>query len=190
MAQRLPKEDRIQDISDTLEVFEAVQRRKSIRSYEPTPIPKDVMERIMESARISPSASNKQPWHFIIVTDAEKKKTLSKGTFAKFVHEAPVVIVACGDKNASTNWCTIDTTIATQTMVLTATAEGLGTCWIGSFDEVSVKKLLEIPDHLRVVALLPIGYPKDKLDLVRVVMKGRKSLKEIVSGEKFGGKYP
>ncbi len=176
-----------------MEVFEAVQTRISVRSYEPKPVPAEVMGRVLESARLSPSASNKQPWHFIVVTAAEAKKALSAGMFAKFLHEAPAIIVACGDEKASPKWYAVDTTIATQTMVLTATAEGLGTCWIGSFDEASVKKLLGIPDGLRVVALLPIGYPKDKsLDLSKVVnlVKGRKSLKEIVSGEKYGGKYP
>jgi len=171
-----------------MDVFEAVQKRKSVRAYEPTPIPEDVMNRVLESARLSPSAANRQPWHFILVTDPEKKKALSKGTYAKFVQEAPTVIVACGDAKSSPNWYTVDTTIATQTMVLTATAEGLGTCWIGSFDEADVKKTLAIPDHMRVIALLPIGYPREKLDLVKAInsIKGRKSLKEIVSREKFG----
>ena len=171
-----------------MEVFEAVQKRRSVRAYEPTPIPEDIMGRVLESARLSPSASNRQPWHFIVVTDAEKKKALSKGMFAKFVQEAPAVIVACGDEKASSKWYAVDAVIATQTMVLTATAEGLGTCWIGSFDEADVKKQLGIPDHLRVVALLPIGYPREKLDLVKAIntITGRKSLKEIVSHEKYG----
>jgi nitroreductase len=171
-----------------LDVFEAVQRRKSVRAYEPTYIPEDIMNRVLESARLSPSAANRQPWHFILVTDPEKKSALSKGAFAKFLPEAPTIIVACADTKASANWCIVDTTIATQTMVLTATAEGLGTCWIGSFDEADVKKQLAIPEHLRVVALLPIGYPREKLDLLKAInsIKGRKSLKEIVSREKYG----
>ncbi len=176
-----------------MEVFEAVQKRSSVRAYESTSIPSEVMARVLESARLSPSASNRQPWHFIVVTDAEKKKALSKGIYAKFVHEAPAVIVACGDEKASSKWCVVDATIATQTMVLTATAEGLGTCWIGSFDEADIKKQLEIPSHLKVIALLPIGYPRDKPDLVKAiknVVKQRKSLDEIVSGEKYGEKYP
>jgi len=171
-----------------MEVFEAVQKRRSVRAYEPTPIPEDVMNRVLESARISPSAANRQPWHFILVTDPEKKKALAKGAFAKFLPEAPTIIVACGDEKASGKWCIVDTAIATQTMVLTATAEGLGTCWIGSFDEADVKKVLGIPENLRVVALLPIGYPREKLDLVKAInsIKGRKSLKDIISREKYG----
>jgi len=175
-----------------MDVYEAVQKRKSVRAYESTPIPKEVMERVMEAARVSPSASNRQPWHFIIVTDPEKRRALSKGLYAKFVHEAPTVIVACGDEKASPNWYAVDTAIAIQSMVLVATGEGLGTCWIGSFDEADVRKLLDIPDHLHIIALLPIGYPKDRLNLVSAInaLKGRKSLKEIASKEKYGAHYP
>ena len=174
-----------------MEVFEAVQKRKSVRAYDSKPIPKEIMERVLEAAVISPSASNRQPWHFIVVTDQEKRKGLSKGQYAKFVHEAPTVIVACGDEMLSSKWYAVDTTIALQSMVLVATGEGLGTCWIGSFDETDVKKLLDIPDNLRVIALLPIGYPRDKIDLTKalnLVMRKRKSLDEIVSQEKYGGK--
>ncbi|MCX6649229.1 MAG: nitroreductase family protein [Candidatus Bathyarchaeota archaeon] len=175
-----------------MEVYEAVQSRKSVRAYEPTPIPKETLNKVLEAARISTSANNRQPWHFILVTDPEKKKALSKGLFAKFVHEAPTVIVACGDEKAS-KWCAVDTAIAVQSMVLVATGEGLGTCWVGSFDEADVKKLLGIPDHLRVIALLPIGYPREKMDLTRALslaMGKRKALNEIVSQEKYGVNYP
>jgi nitroreductase len=171
-----------------MEVYEAVQKRKSVRAYESAPIPREVMDRVMEAAWISPSANNRQPWHFIIVTDPEKRRALSKGLYAKFVHEAPTVIVACGDEKASPKWYAVDTAIAIQSMVLVATGEGLGTCWVGSFDEGDVKKLLGIPDHLRVVALLPIGYPHDKIDLMRALnhaMRKRKALNEIVSQEKY-----
>ena len=174
-----------------MEVYEAVQKRKSVRAYEPTPIPKEIMNRVLEAAWVSPSANNSQPWHFIIVTDPEKRKALSQGLYAKFVHEAPTVLVACGDEKASPKWYAVDTAIALQNMVLVATGEGLGTCWVGSFDEDNVKKLLGIPDHLRVIALLPVGYPRDKIDLVRALnyaMKKRKSLNEIVSQEKYGTK--
>ena len=171
-----------------MDVFDAVQKRKSTRAYEPTPIPEDVMNRVLEAARLSPSAVNRQPWLFILVTDTEKKKALSKGAFAGFLQEAPTIIVCCGDEKASPRWYAVNTAIATQTMVLTATAEGLGTCWVGSFDEAEVKRLLEVPAHLRVVALLPIGYPREKLDLLKAInsIKGRKRIEEIVSREKYG----
>ena len=126
-----------------MDTFEAITKRKSVRAYEATPVPKETLEKILEAARLAPSAARVQPWHFIVVTEAEKRKELSKGMFAKFLAEAPMVIVACGDTKASPDWCYIDVAIAVENMVLAATNEGLGTCWIGSFDEGQVKKLLE-----------------------------------------------
>ncbi len=129
-----------------MDVFEAIQKRKSIRAYETTPVPEETVKKILEAARLAPSAVNFQPWHFIVVTGSEKRKDLSKGVFAKFLAETPVVIVACGDTKASPKWCSIDVAIAVENMVLAATAEGLGTCWVGSFDENQVKALLKIPE--------------------------------------------
>jgi len=172
-----------------MDVYEAIEKRKSIRNYEPTPVPKEKIEKILEAARLAPSASNLQPRHFIVVTDAEKRKALSGGMFAKFLRQSPVVIAACGDEKTSPKWYAIDVAIAVENMVLAATGEGLGTCWIGSFDESQVKAVLKIPSNLRVVVLLAVGYPSDKESLtskvLRIVRK-RKSLDEIVSVEEYG----
>jgi len=84
-----------------MDVFDAIQERRSIRAYQDTPVPREKLEKILEAARLAPSAGNVEPWHFIVVTDGEKRKLLSKGRYAKFCAEAPVVIVACGDKEAS-----------------------------------------------------------------------------------------
>lgn len=177
-----------------MEVFEAIQKRKSIRAYESTPIPEDKIKRILEAARLAPSAANIQPWHFIVVTDPEVRRKLAKGgRYAGFLAEAPVVIVGCGDRKASPKWYIVDTAIAMQNMVLTATAEGLGTCWVGSFNEEQVKKLLNIPDRFKVIALLAVGYPREKFDLTGKVLhliKRRKKLSEIASLEKFGNPFP
>ena len=134
-----------------MEVFEAIQKRHSVRSYLPDKIPSEKMAKILEAGRLAPSAGNIQPWHFIIFTDQQKRKKLSKGRYAKFLVESPIVLVGCGDKKASPNWYAVDTTIAMQNMVLTATSEGLATCWIGSFNERQVKKLLNIPERFRVI---------------------------------------
>ena len=173
-----------------MDVFEAIQKRKSIRAYDSKPVPKAVLEKILESARLAPSAGNLQPWHFLVVTDARKREKLAKGRmFAGFLEESPVVIVGCGDQKASPKWYTVDVTIAMQNMVLTATSEGLGTCWIGDFNESQVKKILKIPENLRVVALLALGYPREKRDLLAKIIKivrRKKLLKEIVSFEQYG----
>jgi nitroreductase len=174
-----------------MDVFEAIQKRKSNRNYETTKIPKETLEKLLEAARLSPSAKNIQPWHFIIVTDTEKRTVLSKGVFAKFLNDAPVVIVLCGDQKASPDWYVVDVALAGENMVLAATAEGLGTCWVGSFDEKNVKTLLGVPDNLRVVALLAVGYSVEKVSMANKILqlvRRRKSLGEIASWEMYGQK--
>jgi len=174
-----------------MEVFEAVQKRRSIRAYESTPVPKAVLEKILESARLAPSAGNVQPWHFIVVTDAGKRERLAESILVRFLKEAPVVIVGCGDQKASPKWFMVDVAIAMQNMVLTATSEGLGTCWIGIFNESKVKELLKIPERFRVIALLALGYPREKFDIqgkILHLMRRRKPLEKMVSYEEFGRK--
>jgi nitroreductase len=175
-----------------MNVFEAIEKRRSIRSYESTPVPEEKLEKILEAARLAPSASNVQPRHFIVVTDKERRDALAAGMFARFLKQAPVVIVACGDEKKSPKWYPIDVAIAVENMVLAATGEGLGTCWIGSFNENKVRDALRIPENLRVVVLLAVGYPSGKEGLgskvLRFVRK-RKSLDEIVSIEEYGNAY-
>ena len=175
-----------------MNVFEAIEKRRSIRSYESTPVPEEKLEKILEAARLAPSASNVQPRHFIVVTDKERRDALAAGMFARFLKQAPVVIVACGDEKKSPKWYPIDVAIAVENMVLAATGEDLGTCWIGSFNENNVRDALRIPENLRVVVLLAVGYPSGKEGLgskvLRFVRK-RKSLDEIVSIEEYGNAY-
>ena len=175
-----------------MNVFEAIEKRRSIRSYESTPVPEEKLEKILEAARLAPSASNVQPRHFIVVTDKERRDALAAGMFARFLKQSPVVIVACGDEKKSPKWYPIDVAIAVENMVLAATGEGLGTCWIGSFNENKVRDALRIPENLRVVVLLAVGYPSGKEGLgskvLRFVRK-RKSLDEIVSIEEYGNAY-
>ena len=173
---------------DLMEVFEAIQKRHSVRSYLADEVPRVKLEKILEAARLAPSAGNIQPWHFIVVTDQKKRKKLSKGKYAKFLMESPVVIVGCGNKKASPNWYTVDTTIAMQNMVLTATSEGLGTCWIGSFNENQVRKLLNIPEKFGIIALLALGYRREAMDLSSKVLhffRRRKKMEKITSLEEF-----
>jgi len=173
-----------------VEVFEAIRKRRSVRAYLPNCVPKDKLEKILEAGRLAPSAGNVQPWHFIVVMNVQKRKQFSEGgRFAKFLSESPVVIVGCGDKKASPKWYAVDTAIAMQNMVLAATGEGLGTCWVGSFNEEQVKKLLNIPEKFSVIALLAVGYPREKWDLAAKALhfvRRKKKLEKIVSLEKFG----
>jgi len=172
-----------------MDVFEAVRKRHSIRAYDSTLIPEEKLNKILEAARLAPSAGNIQPWHFIIVTNAEKRRRLAQARYAHFIKMAPVVIVGCGNQKASPDWYMVDVAIAMQNMVLTATSEGLGTCWIGSFDEEEVRAMLKIPENLKVVALLTLGYPRKRLDVMGKILhfiRRRKRLHKIVSFEEYG----
>ena len=171
------------------ELIKTIFARRSIRKYITKPIDKENIKTMLQAAMAAPSSSNRKPWHFIVVTDQQKRKKLSKGRYAKFLVESPVVLVGCGDKKASPNWYAVDTTIAMQNMVLTATSEGLGTCWIGSFSENQVKKLLSIPERFRVIALLALGYRRETVELASKVLhffRRRKKLEKITSLQEFG----
>jgi nitroreductase len=175
-----------------LDVFEATQERKSIRAYQDKPVPRAIIERILEAGRLAPSAQNIEPWHFIAVTDKEKRKALSKGVYAKFVASAPLVIVVCGDKKASSDWYAIDASLAAENMVLEAVSEGLGTCCVGSFNEAEVKTLLKVPVNFEVLVLLAVGYPQEKLDLSSKLLRlvrTRKVLSEVASEEEYGKRF-
>lgn len=173
-----------------MDVFEAIQTRRSIRSFLPDAIPIETLKRILEAGRLAPSANNRMPWNFIVVTDAEKRKAIAEsGVYGKFLVESPVVIVGCGDRKTASKWYAVDTTIALENMVIAATAEGVGSCWIGSFNEGTVRNLLKVPEDYSIVALLAMGYPKEDLDLRKLALKlirPRKGLEKVTSSEEFG----
>jgi len=172
-----------------MDVFEAIQERRSIRSYQDKPVPRELLEKILEAGRLAPSAKNSEPWHFITVTDAAKRKALSGGTWAKFLTQSPLVIVSCGDKKASPDWYAIDVALAVENMILTAVGEGLGTCCVGSFIEKDIKAALKIPEKFEVLVMLAVGYPSGKLDLsskLLNIVRTRKTLAEVASEEEFG----
>ena len=164
-----------------MELVETVLSRRSIRQYEQKDITKDALEMILEAGRMAPSAGNKQSWHFIVITNDEIKRELSKGVFSRFLKNAPVTIVGCAHKDRiAGRWSKISTTIALQNMVIAAWAQGIGSCWIGAFNEEKVRRLLEIPEKWNVVALIPFGYPS-KIPSP----KQKKALEKIMSFNKF-----
>ena len=172
-----------------MDVFEAIQERRSIRSYQNTSIPRELVEKILEAGRLAPSAKNFEPWHFIAVTETAKRKALSKGAWAKFLIQSPLVIVACGDKKASPEWYAIDVALAVENMILTAVSLGLGTCCVGSFNEKNIKSTLKIPEKFEIIVMLAVGYPANHIDLsskLLNIVRTRKSLSEVASEEEFG----
>ncbi|MDJ0763105.1 MAG: nitroreductase family protein [Myxococcota bacterium] len=168
-----------------MDVFEAIKTRKSVRRYLEKPVEQEKIDQIFEAARIAPSASNRQEWRFVIVKDRDMRSSIAAAAFnQKFVAKAPVVIVACADTDNHVMACgqlsyPIDVSIALDHISLTAVALGLGTCWIGAFDEAVVKSLLRIPNKIRVVELMTLGYPTDPLPGV----KSRLPLDAIVKYE-------
>lgn len=164
-----------------LSLVDVVLSRRSVRRYEKKEIPKDVLDKILEAGRQAPSAANKQPWHFIVLTDDKVKKELSKGLFNRFIKDSPVTIVGCAHKDLIVGrWSNISTTIALQNMVIAAWAMGVGSCWIGDFNEEKVKKLLGITAKWKVVALISFGYPAENPQ-----PRKKKPLEKIVSFNKF-----
>ena len=164
-----------------MSLLDVILNRRSIRRYENKEIPKDVLDKIVEAGRQSPSAANRQPYRFVIVTDSEIKKEL-KGLFSRFLKDAPVVIVGCANPKAllTGKWATVDTTIALENMALAAWSLGIGSCWIGSFNEEKAKELLKIPEDWKVVALVTFGYPAEQPK-----PRKKKSTKELFSLNQF-----
>ena len=165
-----------------MEMFEAIQQRRSIRRYDSRDVEEEKLFRILEAARLAPSANNRQEWRFVVVRDQKKRMRLIKAAANQtFVGEAPVVIACCSVEDDKVMRCghpayAIDLAIAIDHMTLAAADLGLGTCWIGSFYEEAVREILDIPDKVRVVELLTLGYAAEK-----PASRTRKNLNEIVS---------
>ena len=158
-------------------------QRYSLRTFSDKPVEKEKLLQLLEAARLAPSAVNYQPCHFIIVIDEALKAKIAEGYSREWFAKAPVVIVACGDHSASwkrrdgKDHVDVDVAIAVDHLTLAAVELGLGTCWVCAFDAAHVHNVLELPDHLEVIALIPLGYAADD----RVPLKKRKDLEDLVS---------
>ena len=162
-----------------MELSKVIENRRSIRKYKNTPVPREKILKILEAARLAPSASNRQPWHFVVV---ENKETIGKLAKSPWAATAPVMIVGLADVEGSPTWCHNDLGIAIEHMVLAAWDMGLGTCWMGQSNrEDLLKEVLGIPDRYMPVALITLGEADEAPPA-----KSRKSLDEIVSWERFG----
>lgn len=162
-------------------LVDTILGRRSIRRYQQKEIPRDTLDKILETGRNAPSAMNRQPWHFIVVTNNEIKKELSKWLFTKHIKDSPVTIVGCAKTGLlDRKWSIIGTSIALQNMVIAAWALGIGSCWIGGFKEDKVKQLLEIPNKWKIVALVTLGYPDETPHVKR-----KKPIEKVVSLNKF-----
>jgi nitroreductase len=158
----------------TKDLIDAIKERRSIREFEDTPIPDATIGRLLESAHLAPSAGNLEPWKFIVVKQDEIKEKLSQAAYGQeSLNSAPVCIVVCAEPSRSAAkygergadlYCLQDTAAATQNILLTATGYGLGSCWVGAFDESAVKESLGLDSGLRPIAIIPIGYPGEEVE--------------------------
>jgi nitroreductase len=168
-----------------MDVRQAIKERRSIRKYQNRVVEEKILAEVLEAARLAPSANNRQDWRFVAVKDREQIDKLVSATGQSFIGTAPIVIAGVALNPERVMRCevpayAVDVAIAMTNITLAATANGLGTCWIGSFDQVEVKRILEIPEEYKVVQLMPLGYPDEKPEA-----RSRKPLAEVVSYDKF-----
>ena len=185
-----------------MELLELIKGRRSVRRYKPTPVKDEDLDAILEAARWAPSWANNQCWQFIVVRDPQVRGKLAEALRYKAdatnpatsaVRDAPVVIVACAELGKSgcykgeplTSkgdwWYMFDTALALQNMTLMAHSLGLGTVHTGWFDAEKAAQILEVPQNIAVVELVPLGYPDEQPKAPR-----RKELSETVSYDKYG----
>lgn len=160
--------------------IDAILKRRSVRRFRPDPVPDELVNLILESATCAPTGGNMQPWEFLVVTDPALKQALVNETYAgyysgpgnpqRWIGTAPVlIIILCNFKRTlarygqdAYQWAPLDVAAATENMILTAVANGLGSCWIGGFREPEVRKLLKLPDLVKPIGYLPIGWPSEE----------------------------
>lgn len=155
-----------------MEVDNAIFSRRAVRKYKPDPIPEEKLQKLYKALQAAPTANNSQPFKFIFVKDAElRRKIVTQACHQDFLLQPPVLVVAVC--NAGTAF---DAAIAVDHMSLTATSEGLGTCWIGWYEKDPVKKLLSIPAHQDIAILMPVGYPDES-----PAPRARKPVSELIT---------
>lgn len=174
-----------------MDVFEAIKNRRSTRAFTSETVSDEEVEKLIDAARWAPSAGNTQPWEFVIIRDPEIKKGIAQAALNQtFIEEAPVVTVVCANSSRSSRgygsrgtnlYCLQDTAAATQNILLAAHALGLAACWVGAFEEEVVRKVLNVPDGVRPVVIIPVGHPSQ-----RPKRGSRRTVSEIVHHEVYG----
>lgn len=185
-----------------MDFFETVSTRRSVRKFQERPVEPEKLKAVLEAARLAPSWANRQCWRFVVVRDAEVRAKISEFSYIdsyfaplgykvnpaqKGLAEAPVVIVACADPEKSgtlgeQQYYLTDLGIAAQNLMLAAHDQGLGTVFVGVFDEEKIRELLAIPAKIRIIGLFPLGYPADE----KKTGPARKGLADIAYAGKWG----
>jgi nitroreductase len=168
-----------------MDVFEAVRTVRAVRAYEGRPVPADALRRILDSAHLTASSRNGQPWHFIVLQDREKLERIAKlAGSGPYIAQAPVAVAVAMEESP---YAVSDTGRAIQSMMLTAWSEGIGSNWVGfegTLDEVA--PLLGLPPELQLVAVVPFGYPTARLGRGK---KRRRPFDEVVHLETYGSPF-
>jgi nitroreductase len=185
----MPHIDALPSPESTLSLLKA---RKSVRQYKPDPVPEDMLEQLLEAGRWAPSASNRQPWAFVVVRDEEIRRQVAAHAayyIVRWAHvgEAPMLIVLCGYHGSRVyrQFLHEDIGLAGGQIMLQAAALGLGTCWIGGLDRAAIAAILNVPDGWEVVGLLTVGFPAQAPRPSQ-----RKPLSDIVHYDVFGNLSP
>lgn len=172
-----------------MDFLELAKKRHSVRSFLDSKVEEQKLMKVLEAARLAPSACNNQPLQLIVIQNESSKQKLQAVYNRAWFLQAPIIIVACCDRKSSwhrkdgKDYGDVDIAIAVDHMTLAATDLGLGTCWIGAFNAAEAKKILLLPEDIDPIAFTPLGYPSPD-----IVNKSRKSIDDLVHWEFFGGK--
>ena len=173
-----------------MQTMDCIRDRRSVREYKPDPIPENIIEEILEAAGQAPSSGNVQDWEFVVVKNPETKAKIAKAAWEQdFIATAPVLIVVCTDidrvaaayGNRGETLCSVqNTSAAIQNLMLAAWDKEIGSCWVGAFNEATIKDILVLPTNIRPLAIITLGYP------AKVNRKpGRRNLKEMIHMERW-----
>lgn len=170
---------------------ELAQRRLSVRDYTTQPIEEQKVERIIDAARLAPSANNFQPWRFVVITSEKGRESVTECYPRDWIKPVPLFILVCGNKNESwkrksddKDHLDIDLGIVIEHICLAATEEELGSCIVCNFDATLCRTLFNLPEHIEPAAIIPIGYPTNP-DIFTNSLKKRKGISEVVLRETF-----
>ncbi len=166
----------------SMDCIDRVLTRRSIRKFKEEPIADKVLQSILEAGRLAPTATNSQPWHFVLVREGEAKEAFSFGGFNRFVRDADSIVLGLYKPSEVIieKLSLMDVTIALQNMVIAAWVQGVGSCWMGAFDEPRLRETLNLPADSRIVGAIAFGIPDEK-----PVQPLKKSLNEIVHFDKW-----
>ena len=173
------------------DAFMAVLKgRRSIRKYRPDPVPEEMVEQLLEAGRWAPSASNRQPWRFIVVRDEQIRNAVARHAGIavirfSFVDDAPLLIVLLGDRSNPVyrTYLHEDVGLAGSQIMLQAHAMGLGTCWLGGIDKDAIARILGVPQTVEIVGMLTVGFPAESPN-----PRPRKPLEDLFYTDVYGNR--